>query len=149
MMTGIQDQPRRTMVTILMAFVMALVLGSCSAPQTPPQSTSPAADASSGIPLSPAEALVARVRQAVQQLAATSPKPTQQQFRSALMPFAARPLDVEVSVSTTPTGLAVDTIQGAVKAESSCIVSEIREGQVSTVKLPVLSTGLCFVGNQR
>lgn len=134
----------RTGGLLLVSLSAVLVLGACS-PEPLPAPSAPPTSASQ----SPAEALAAEVRKAVNQMAENSPNPSQQQFRDVLSPFASSPSDVEVAVSRTPTGLAVDTIQGAVKAEGACIVSGVRDGVASTTVLPVLSDGLCFVGSQR
>ncbi|WP_394253369.1 DUF6993 domain-containing protein [Arthrobacter pityocampae] len=59
------------------------------------------------------------------------------------------PASVEVSVDSTPTGLDVDSIQGAGRLEQTCVVGEVREGTATVVVLPALASGLCFVGDQR
>lgn len=59
------------------------------------------------------------------------------------------PASVEVSVDSTPTGLDVDSIQGAGLLEETCVVGEVREGTATVVVLPALASGLCFVGDQR
>ncbi|MHA7284532.1 DUF6993 domain-containing protein [Arthrobacter sp. TMS2-4] len=56
---------------------------------------------------------------------------------------------VEVSIDRTPTGLDVDAIQGAGLIGERCIFGELRGKAVSTVVLPVLVSGRCFIGDQR
>lgn len=98
---------------------------------------------------SPSDLMQDKVKAALGTLAGQSPKPSQEQMRSALQGLAAAPTDVEVSISKTPTGLDVEAIQGSVKVDQSCVIGEIRNGQVFTVVQPILATGLCFVGDQR
>ena len=86
-------------------------------------------------------------------LAQTEDAVTRDQVRAAVdKGFAdagVSPEAVEVSIDQTPTGLDVDAIQGSGLVGGQCIVGEIREGTVSVTVLPVLATGLCFVGDQR
>ncbi|EMY35244.1 hypothetical protein D477_005131 [Arthrobacter crystallopoietes BAB-32] len=53
---------------------------------------------------------------------------------------------VEVSADITPTGLAVDAIEAAAPVEDSCIIGQVRDGEVAISVLPVLDSGKCFVG---
>lgn len=93
--------------------------------------------------------MLERVKATLGTLAGQSPKPSQDQVRSALQGLAAAPSAVEVSISKTPTGLDVEAIQGSVKVAKSCVIGEVRNGAVSTTVQPVLPTGFCFVGDQR
>ncbi|WP_285724156.1 DUF6993 domain-containing protein [Psychromicrobium xiongbiense] len=124
-----------------------------SASSTVASSTVPASTAAVASPTptqpTPAQALEVKVKAALSDVAAKSAKPSREDIRAALAALAANPADVEVSLSKTPTGLDADAVQGAVKLEASCVVGEVRAGAVSTVILPVLSTGHCFVGDQR
>ena len=47
------------------------------------------------------------------------------------------------------TGLDVDAIQGAGLIDGTCVFGEVRDGSVTVTVLPVLGSGLCFVGDQR
>ncbi|MPY09242.1 hypothetical protein FNH21_00600 [Arthrobacter sp. KR32] len=93
------------------------------------------------------------VRSSLQALADGQDSVTRDQVRAAIeRGFAdegAVPERIEVSVDRTPTGLDVDAIQAAGLIGDRCVVGEVREGAVSAVVLPVLATGLCFVGDQR
>jgi hypothetical protein len=113
-----------------------------------PEGTSPTATAG-GDALGVAEA----VRSSLQALADGQDSVTRDQVRAAIeRGFAdegAVPERIEVSVDRTPTGLDVDAIQAAGLIGDRCVVGEVREGAVSAVVLPVLATGLCFVGDQR
>lgn len=128
--------------------LVMLVMTGCSGNTAAPTSsaTGPTASATA---LTPAELMQDKVKAALGTLAGESPKPSQDQVRSALQGLAAAPSDVEVSISKTPTGLDVEAIQGSVKVEKSCVIGEVRNGQVSTTVQPVLGTGFCFVGDQR
>ncbi len=75
--------------------------------------------------------------------------PDQEKLRGALAAAGIPAQDLEVSVSRTPTGLDVDAIEAAAKSGNDCVVGQIREGRVSIVVLPVLSSGKCFVGDSR
>lgn len=89
------------------------------------------------------------VEQSMKQLAAQTPAPDQDQMIEAIA-AAGLPVDaVEVSTYRTPTGLDVAAIQAAVPIEGQCVVSEVRDGEVTVTLLPVLESGLCFVGDQR
>ena len=55
---------------------------------------------------------------------------------------------VEVTASRTPTGLAADAVEAAVRDGSNCIVAQIRNGSVAVSVLPVLASGGCLVGVQ-
>lgn len=59
------------------------------------------------------------------------------------------PEEVEVSIDRTPTGLDVEAVHGAGLIGGTCILGEVREGAVAMAVLPVLASGLCFVGDQR
>lgn len=99
-----------------------------------------------------AAAIAVAVEAALRTLAGTG-SVTSDQVRTAIeQGFAdagSAPDTVEVSIDRTPTGLDVDAIQGAGRTGGTCIVGEVREGAVAVTVLPVLATGLCFVGDQR
>ena len=124
-----------------------IFLAACSG-ATPPTPSSSAAVPSTTVQ-DPASIMSAKVKTALEAVAGQNPKPSQEQVRTALQALAAAPSDVEVSISTTPTGLEVDAIQGSVKVDTSCVIGQVRDGQVVMTTLPVLQTGLCFVGDQR
>lgn len=56
---------------------------------------------------------------------------------------------VEVSIFTTPTGLDVEAVQGAIQIDGTCVFGELRDTNVTTTLLPVLPNGRCFIGDQR
>lgn len=93
------------------------------------------------------------VDRALQTLADGKDAGTRDQVRDAIeQGFASAgstPEMVEVSIDRTPTGLDVDAIQGAGLIGEHCIFGELREKTVSTVVLPVLASGRCFIGDQR
>ncbi len=53
---------------------------------------------------------------------------------------------VEVTASRTPTGLAADAVEAAVRDGGDCIVAQIRNGGVAVSVLPALASGGCLVG---
>lgn len=108
--------------------------------------------ATEAAPAGPDEIAVA-VEVALQALAGAQDSVTSDDVRTAIgQGFAdagSVPETVEVSIDRTPTGLDVDAIQGAGRIGESCVIGEVREGTVTVTVLPVLATGLCFVGDQR
>jgi hypothetical protein len=115
----------------------------------------PATDgpASPGTPGADPAGIATSVEAALRALAEAQDPISRDQVRAAVeQGFAdagAAPEALEVSIDRTPTGLDVDAIQGSGLIGGRCIVGEIREGTVSVTVLPVLATGLCFVGDQR
>ena len=55
---------------------------------------------------------------------------------------------VEVTAGRTPTGLAADAVEAAVRDGGNCIVAQIRNGSVVVSVLPGLASGGCLVGLQ-
>ena len=53
---------------------------------------------------------------------------------------------VEVTASRTPTGLAADAVEAAVRDGGDCIVAQIRDDGVAVSVLPALASGGCLVG---
>ncbi|MBT1002789.1 hypothetical protein KIH31_09240 [Paenarthrobacter sp. DKR-5] len=90
-----------------------------------------------------------RVQNSLQALAASSPQPSRDQVKAALVKAGAAPAAIEVSASTTPTGLAVDALTAAVLDGRQCVMGQVRSGTVSTTVLPVLANGRCFIGDDR
>lgn len=56
------------------------------------------------------------------------------------------PESIEVTPSRTPTGLAVDAVEAAVRQDQDCVVAQVRKGGVAVTLLPVLAGGHCLVG---
>jgi hypothetical protein len=87
-----------------------------------------------------------KVADALNRLAAGSPKPATAQVTDALTGAGVAPAVLEVSASRTPTGLEADAIEAAVLEGSDCVIGQIRDGSVTVTVLPVLASGKCFVG---
>ncbi|WP_309105497.1 DUF6993 domain-containing protein [Arthrobacter sp.] len=114
-----------------------------------PSGRGSAAPAPTPVALAPATALVRdKVEQALTNLAAGSAKPTRDQMLATLTAAGVSSSALEVSASQTPTGLEVDAIEAAVLQDKDCVIGQVREGKVTVVILPVLSTGKCFAGTQ-
>lgn len=92
-------------------------------------------------------ALRTKVTDVLGRLAAGTPKPSTAQVRDALTGAGVATGSLEVSESTTPTGLAADSIEAAVRQEKDCVIGQVREGAVTVTVLPVLASGKCFVGS--
>ncbi|MHA7207671.1 DUF6993 domain-containing protein [Arthrobacter sp. MDT1-65] len=120
-------------------------------PATPPATTPAAAPAPS--PEDDLAAVSGAVDSALRTLAGSRDSVTSDQVRGAIAEgFSAAGAvaeSVEVSIDRTPTGLDVDAIQGAGLTGGRCVFGEVRAGVVSVVVLPALSSGQCFVGDQR
>ncbi|WP_264668432.1 DUF6993 domain-containing protein [Arthrobacter sp. VKM Ac-2550] len=87
------------------------------------------------------------VRDQLEKLAASSPRPNESQMLKAMTAAGFAEDDIEVSADITPTGLAVDAIEAAAPVDEQCIIGQVREGEVAMSVLPVLPGGNCFVGN--
>ncbi|MHA7284331.1 DUF6993 domain-containing protein [Arthrobacter sp. TMS2-4] len=126
-----------------------------SPPATPAPATAPATGPTTG-PASAEEGVAGIARTVDAELTALADSGdavTSARVRAAIEEgFAlagATPASVEVSIDTTPTGLDVDAIQGAGLIDGTCVFGEVRDGSVTVTVLPVLGSGLCFVGDQR
>ena len=83
----------------------------------------------------------------LESLAASDPAPDRNGITQAFVAAGFSASSVEVSADRTPTGLDVDSIQGAALQDGQCLFGEVRDGRVTVSVLPVLSDGRCFVGN--
>ncbi|MHA7272365.1 DUF6993 domain-containing protein [Arthrobacter sp. TMT4-20] len=95
------------------------------------------------------DALRQTVDKALRTLAESSAQPSREQVRDSLVSQGIPGDLLEISASTTPTGLAADAIQVGVRGDDTCVVAYIRDGAVSSAVLPLLSNGLCFLGSDR
>lgn len=117
------------------------------------KAAAPAPDATKTAPAGPSApadttaALRTRLTDALGRLAAGTPKPSTAQVRDALTGAGVATGSLEVSESTTPTGLAADSVEAAVRQEKDCVIGQVREGAVTVTVLPVLASGKCFVGS--
>ncbi|AXJ11755.1 hypothetical protein CFN17_07225 [Arthrobacter sp. PM3] len=75
-------------------------------------------------------------------------EPRTDDVRAALTGTGIPAADVEVTAARTPTGLAADAVEAAVRDGGSCIVAQIRRGSVAVSVLPALASGGCLVGVQ-
>lgn len=120
--------------------------GSGAVDQPEQEPTAPDAEPSAS---TEAEAAVGGVTAALVELAAGSPSPTRGEMVNAFVDAGIAEDAVEVSLDVTPTGLEVDAIQAASPVGATCVVGQIRDGSAVVSLLPVLASGLCFVGDQR
>jgi hypothetical protein len=88
----------------------------------------------------------ARVEAALSTLTAADRKPGTGQIRAVLIDAGFPSDSVEVTASRTPTGLEADAVEAAVAAGRNCIVTQLRDGNVTSAVLPVLADGRCLVG---
>ena len=118
----------------------AMVATSTAAPAThPAASPSDTAAPDSGLRL--------KVQNQLETLLRSSPQPSRNQVKDALERTGTAPSAIEVSASSTPTGLAADSLTAGVLSGKQCVMAQVRSGSVTTVVLPVLSNGRCFVGD--
>ncbi|MFJ4025765.1 DUF6993 domain-containing protein [Paenarthrobacter sp. NPDC089989] len=123
------------------------------AQQTTAQAVAPAVPPASTAAATTADPAVTATAQAVEitlrNLVSTTPKPSQEAVRAALVAAGIPKDNVEVSAGRTPTGLDVDAMEAAALTGSSCVMGQIRDGAVVVTVLPVLATGKCFIGDAR
>ncbi|WP_461165073.1 DUF6993 domain-containing protein [Arthrobacter sp. R4-81] len=159
--------PARHQRATVLAFLVLIASSACTppagtdvgGPASPGGSATPNAGSPSGagsaLPTpsaaapAPATALLRdKVEHALKNLAAGSAKPTRDQMVAALTAAGVSSSALEVSASQTPTGLEVDAIEAAALQDKDCVIGQVREGKVTVIILPVLSTGKCFAGTQ-
>lgn len=98
-------------------------------------------------PQSAAQDFSAKVKESLTTLAAGSKTPNREQMMAAMVKAGAVGEKVELSLDITPTGLAVDAIEAATPVAEECVIGQVRDGHVTVTILPVLASGLCFVGS--
>jgi hypothetical protein len=108
----------------------------------------PADTAKATEPASAADALAAKVKASLTKLGSTKSGPNRDQMRAAMVEAGAASDKLEISIDKTPTGLAVDAIEAAAPVGKQCVIGQVRDGKASVAVLPILATGLCFVGDQ-
>jgi protein tyrosine phosphatase (PTP) superfamily phosphohydrolase (DUF442 family) len=86
---------------------------------------------------------------ALRELLESSPRPSREQIHAALRAAGIADDSMEISATTTPTGLTVDAVQAGVRSGEECLVAHLQDGSVSTVILPVLAGGRCLMGSDR
>ncbi len=89
------------------------------------------------------------VRVQLTALAEQSSSPSRDAVREAYAAAGFSPAAIEVSQDITPTGLAVDSIVAGAPVGGQCVVGEVRSGAVTVTVVPVLSSGLCLLGDDR
>lgn len=89
-----------------------------------------------------------KVKASLNKLGSNSSSPNREQMLAAMVEAGAVKDKVEVSIDRTPTGLAVDAIEAAAPVAKECVVGQVRDGKAAVTILPLLASGLCFVGNQ-
>ena len=120
---------------------------SAAAPSTTPEPAGAAQAAGTAAGDNPATATLKQtLAEALNRLAAGTPKPATAQVADALTGAGIPGAALEVSESRTPTGLEADAIEAAVLAGGDCVIGQIRDGSVTVSVLPVLASGKCFVG---
>ncbi|WP_427130971.1 DUF6993 domain-containing protein [Pseudarthrobacter sp. S9] len=90
----------------------------------------------------------AQVEAALNSAVAGGQLPGPEQVRSALADAGLPSGAVEVTPSRTPTGLAADAVEAAVRDGRNCVVAQLRKGSVAVSVLPGLAEGGCLVGAQ-
>jgi len=86
-----------------------------------------------------------QVKAALAELGA-GPRPSTEHIRAMLAGAGFQPETIEVTASRTPTGLAADAVEAAVRQDQDCVVAQLRNGAVAVTVLPVLAGGHCLAG---
>lgn len=127
------------------------LIGGQEADTEPLPETSQAAPTKAGATKAPptlAEQMAGKVKTSLTKLGTTAKTPNRDQMLAAMVSAGAAKSKVEISIDKTPTGLAVDAMEAAVPVDKLCIIGQVRDGKAYVTTLPLLATGLCFVGNQ-
>ncbi len=140
------------------------LLTGCSPEPSETSATSPTSKPSEGLTASPentpgsspdsaqdsaVDALVNEVKTTLESSAKAGGITTAAQLSAA---FESAGMDrgaIEVSRDSTPTGLAVAALEAAAPVDGKCVVAQVRENKVTVITLPVLDSGLCFIGDER
>ncbi len=95
------------------------------------------------------ERLVHDVETALETMVKSEAVTTSDQLRQAFEASGVDPAAIESSLDITPTGLEVDALEAAAPFEGTCVMAQVRDEEVNVTTLPVLESGLCFIGDQR
>jgi hypothetical protein len=114
--------------------------------QAAAQASLPAGSGTRPAPDPATAAAKARVEAALGGTVAGGAKPATDRARAVLTAAGFTGEQQEVTASTTPTGLAADAVEAAVKVGTDCIVAQLRTGSVTVNVLPALADGRCLVG---
>lgn len=147
-------------VSVLLAASMALSGCSLLSSESPAPDPAPAATAKAPAkvdgkvptakpaePVSAAEEMSGKMTASLQKLASATKSPNREQMMAAMLEAGAVKEKVELSIDITPTGLAVDAVESATLVGKECVIGQVRDGSVAVTILPVLASGLCFVGD--
>ncbi|KIS27386.1 hypothetical protein TV39_12525 [Arthrobacter sp. SPG23] len=137
--TGSSASPSQAAATVPGAQVAQPAASAAAGPGASPAAVQPVLDAATA-------RLSETVGAALRGVAAANPKPGQDQVTAALTGAGIPAGSLQVSASSTPTGLEVDAIEAAALQGADCVIGQIRDGGVVVTVLPVLASGKCFVG---
>jgi hypothetical protein len=73
-------------------------------------------------------------------------QPDTAQIRAAVVAAGFASDEVEITEGRTPTGLAADAVEIAVRLGRNCIIAQLRGGSVAAGVLPALAGGGCLIG---
>lgn len=118
-----------------------------SAPSAPAPAVAARPETPSATPGPATSAARTRMEAALARMAAPGSAPGTDQIRAAIVDAGFPPAAIEVTASRTPTGLAADAVEAAVRQDQDCIVAQLRKGTVAVTVLPLLAGGRCFVGS--
>ena len=147
-------------VSILLAASMAMSGCSLLSSESPVPDPAPAATNETPVkvdekapvekpaePVSAAEEMSGKMTASLKKLASSTKSPNREQMMAAMLEAGAVKEKVELSIDITPTGLAVDAVESATLVGKECVIGQVRDGSVAVTVLPVLASGLCFVGD--
>ncbi|WP_441403690.1 DUF6993 domain-containing protein [Arthrobacter sp. 2YAF22_2] len=118
-----------------------------SAPSAPAPAVAARPETPSATPGPATSAARTRMEAALARMAAPGSAPGTDQIRAAIVDAGFPPAAIEVTASRTPTGLAADAVEAAVRQDQDCIVAQLRKGTVAVTVLPLLAGGRCLVGS--
>lgn len=164
MTTPQQRIGRSTAAWAVVLLACSSLLAGCSTESSvntaPTAPSAPSPDATVGGPDTPTSsseeaevsdvnALVRELKLTLESTAQTNGITTSAQLSSAFEAAGIDPAVIESSRDSTPTGLDVDALEAAASVQGTCVVAQIRENDVTVTTLPVLKSGLCFIGDER
>lgn len=117
-----------------------------AAPSAPASAVAAGPEAPAAAPDPATAAAKVRVEGALATVTTSGSIPGTDQIRAAIAQAGFPSAAIEVTASRTPTGLAADAVEAAVRQDRYCVVAQLRNGTVAVTVLPVLANGRCLVG---
>lgn len=140
----------------LMLAALLLTFTACSQPSPPsyPEIPTPdiatlqpsAVETATDLPLPASAASKEKLTKSLSALLSFNQSPSTEDIKAYLVEEGIVEEDLQISKTTTPTGLSADAVEIGWVSGGECIMGYIREGASSVAVLPVLPNGKCFIG---